>query len=153
MFDLVHTSRALTSPAGSSPVSVAVGGFKVYGASYPGSLLKPGCAYRTTYNWMVGNSLDNKARHGPIPPATGVWSCNLTGPNGYKAQAAWDTSKTCKNGVCMTSQYNVGSQYTQYVTVYGEVLPVQNSVVPIGYQPILLENQSLPVTACPTQAR
>jgi hypothetical protein len=142
----------LTWPAGSGPVSVAVGGFEVYGASYPGTLLKSGCAYRTTYDWMVGNGLDEKACHGPIPPKMGVWSCKLTGPGGYKAEAAWDTSQSCKDGVCTTSNYSVGPQYTQYVTVYGEVLPVKDSVVGIGYRPILLENQNQPVTACPMDA-
>ena len=141
-----------TSPTGNSPVSVAVGGFKVYGASYPGTFLKSGCAYRTTYNWMVGNTLDEKACHGPIPPKVGVWSCKLTGPGGYEAEAAWDTSQSCKNGVCTTSNYTVDPQYTQYVTVYGEVLPVKDSVVGIGYRPILLEKQNPPVEACPTQA-
>jgi hypothetical protein len=131
---------------------VAVGGFKVYGASYPGTLLKSGCAYRTTYNWMVGNTLDEKACHGPIPPKVGVWSCKLTGPGGYEAEAAWDTSQSCKNGVCTTSNYTVDPQYTQYVTVYGEVLPVKDSQVEIGYRPILLEKQNPPVEACPTQA-
>jgi len=139
---------ATASAAGDSPVSVAVGAFEVFGDSDPGTLLKPGCAYRTSYSWMVGTVLDNKACSGPLPPETGVWSCNLTGPKGYKAQAVWDTSQSCKNGVCTTSDYQVKPKYKQFVTVYGQVLPVQNSTVKIGYRPILLENQKRPMTTC-----
>jgi hypothetical protein len=138
----------LTFAAGDNPVSVAVGGFEAYGISYPGTLLKSGCAYRTAYSWMVGNVLDRNSCHGPLPPKTGVWSCDLTGPGGYKAQAAWDTSQSCSNGVCTTSNYKVKSEYKQYVTVYGDVLPVEDSTVQIGYRPILLENQKQPATAC-----
>lgn len=136
-------------PAGNNPVSIAAGGFKAYGTNYPGTLLKSGCAYRMTFSWLVGQSLEEQACKSPLPSKGTVWACNLSGPNGYQAQMVWDTSQGCKNGVCTNSNYTVEPQYTQYVTLYGQVVPVTNSTAPIGYLPILLENQNLPVPACP----
>jgi hypothetical protein len=148
--DGTFQQKVVTSHAGSSPVSIAAGNFKVYGPSYVGTLRKAGCAYRTTYNWMVGRTMDVKACRGPIPPQTGVWSCNLSGPSGYQAQAVWDTSQSCKDGVCTFSNYSFDPKYTDYVTVYGQISSTNGSTVPIGYLPILLENQKSSVPSCHT---
>jgi len=106
----------------------------------PGTLLKPGMAYQQTYNWFVGNTLDQSCK-----PKGKVWACNVTGPNGYLGQIVWDTSKTCKAGICTHSQYTFNPIYIQYVTVTGTITPTTGlKTVPIGYKPILLENQNLP---------
>jgi len=137
----------VTSAAGSTPVWVSVGNFKAYGSSSPGTLLKPGCAYQTTYSWLVGNTLAAKS----CAAKGSVWTCDVNGPKGYQAQAVWDTSQSCSNGVCTFSKYTFNPKFIQYETVYGQVVQVNGSTVPIGYQPILLENQnpSRTQTSCP----
>jgi polysaccharide biosynthesis protein PslG len=103
----------------------------------PGTLLKPGIAYQQTYNWFVGNTLDPSCT-----PNGSVWACNITGANGYQGQIVWDTSQTCKAGTCTYSNYTFNPMFIQYVTIYGQVIPVNGSTVPIGYQPILLQNMT-----------
>jgi len=136
----------VTSAAGSTPVGAAVGNFKAYGSSSPGTLLKPGCAYQTTYSWLVGNTLAKSCA-----AKASVWTCDVNGPKGYQAQAVWDTSQSCSNGVCTFSKYTLNPKFIQYETVYGQVVQVNGSTVPIGYRPILLENQnpSRTQTSCP----
>lgn len=130
------SSTPLNSAAGSTPVAMAVGYFNTYRNNLPGTLLKPGVAYQQTYNWMVGNFMSRCTNSGTI------WTCHFAGPNGYEAQAVWDASQSCSHGVCTTSNYTFDSKYTQYVTVYGQVNSTNGSTVPIGYQPILLQNHS-----------
>jgi hypothetical protein len=103
----------------------------------PGTLLKPGKAYGQIYNWMVGNTVDQSCT-----PVNTVWACNVTGPNGFQGQIVWDTSQTCSHGKCTFSNYTYNPIYIQYVTVLGKVTPVKGSTVPIGYQPIFLQNQN-----------
>jgi hypothetical protein len=130
------SNMPMNSAAGTTPVSLAVGYFNTYRNNFPGTLLKAGIAYQQTYNWMVGNTMSACANSGT------VWTCDFTGASGYEAQAVWDASQNCSYGVCTTSNYSFDSKYVQYVTVYGQVIPVNGSTVPIGYQPILLQNQS-----------
>jgi len=106
----------------------------------PGTLLKPGVAYQQIYNWLVGNTLDHSCA-----PKGSVWACGVTGPNGngYQAMIVWDTSKTCTP--CTYSQYTFDPMYIQYVDVTGKVTSTTGSqTVPIGYQPILLQNMTPP---------
>src|SRR5271165_2544828 len=102
-----------------------------------GTLLKPGIAYRQIYNWMVGFNVNQSCT------TTGtVWACDLSGSGGYLGRIVWDTSKTCKNGVCTYSNYTFDPKYTQYATLYGKVQKLNGSTVPIGYLPILLQNHN-----------
>lgn len=133
---------------GSSPLALAIGGFSVRGTRDPGTLLKGGFGYQASWNWTVGNTLTAPCNGVPYPQH-GVWTCNYTGPNGYQAQAVWDSSQSCAHNVCTTSQYTAPSQYTQYRTVYCHTLPIQNHTVQIGYLPILLENQDGANQYCP----
>ena len=103
----------------------------------PGTLLKPGIAYQQIYDWMVGFTVDQSC----TTKGT-VWACNLSGSNGYLGQIVWDTSQTCRNGKCTFSNYTFDPKFIQYVTVYGQVIPVKGGTVPIGYQPILLQNMT-----------
>jgi FG-GAP-like repeat len=130
------SSTPLNSAAGTSPVALAVGYFNTYGNNFPGTLMKPGVAYQQAYNWMVGNTMSTCTSSGTI------WTCDFTGSNGYEAQAVWDASQSCSHGVCTTSNYTFDPKYIQYMTVYGQLVPVNGSTVPIGYQPILLQNQT-----------
>jgi len=102
-----------------------------------GTLLKPGMAYGQIYQWMVGNNVDQSCS-----PQKTIWACNVTGPNGFQGQIVWDTSQTCSNGKCTYSNYSYNSIFVQYVTVLGKVIKLSGGTVPIGYEPIFLENQS-----------
>ena len=66
---------------------------------------------------------------------------DFAGPKGYVAEAIWDTSQTCANGLCGSHPYAVGSQYVNYLTLDGSKLQIQDNSVPIGAKPILVENQ------------
>jgi hypothetical protein len=106
----------------------------------PGTLLKPGIAYQQTYNWLVGNTIDQSCA-----PKGKVWACNLTGPNGYLGQIVWDASKTCHGSKCAHSPYTFDPIYIQYVNVSGTVTSTNGlTTVPIGYKPILLQNMTPP---------
>jgi hypothetical protein len=135
-----------------NPVALAVGDFDVNGSHDPGTLLKPGIGYQTIYNWTVNNTISTPCT-GQLPVNGGTvstWTCGLTGPNGYQAQMVWVLDSRgvkqqqyyCANNVCYTEAYTVPSGYTQYCTAYGQVYPIKNGTVQIGYLPILLENQS-----------
>jgi hypothetical protein len=73
----------------------------------------------------------------PIPPPPslfhGVYTCDLTRPGGYQAQAVWNTDGS--------SSYIVPSQFIQYRDSAGNTYPIpSNQQVAIGPRPILLEN-------------
>ena len=103
--------------------------------SLPGTLLKPGIAYAQMYDWLVGAKLISACT------ANGtVWTCQLSRPGGYQAEAIWDTAESCTDGSCGTIEYNVDAQYTRYRTLDGETIPITDSKVPIGVKPILVEN-------------
>jgi len=112
-------------------------------------LTKAGVAYQQVHDWMLGNALSNRcSTQGTI------WSCPFIGPNGYQAEAVWDTAETCKNGACQTINYQVESRFIQYRTLAGETIAVSNHQVPIGAKPILLENKTgQPLHAQPRSPR
>jgi polysaccharide biosynthesis protein PslG len=104
--------------------------------NYPGTLLKPGIAYKQVYKWMVGATMNGQCS------VTGTtWTCDFSRPGGYLAQAIWDTSQTCHNGTCGTIDYGVGSQYTNYLTLDGKKVDITGGTVPIGAKPILIQNR------------
>jgi hypothetical protein len=72
---------------------------------------------------------------------TGTYTCTLFRSGGYQAQAVWNASLTCNNGVCATSNYSPSPIYVQYRDIAGNVHPITSGqTVPISAQPILLEN-------------
>jgi hypothetical protein len=106
----------------------------------PGSnkLTKGGVAYQQAYSWMLGTTMTENCSSSDHA----IWSCGFQGPNGYVAEAIWDTNKTCHNGKCQTTNYQVDSSYTQYRTLAGQTIQIKNKTVPIGAKPIFLENHS-----------
>ena len=71
-------------------------------------------AYGQIHDWLLGNTLTNACS------ANGsVWTCDFTGPNGYKAQAVWDTLMTCNDGSCGTAVYVVDGQFLDYLRLLG----------------------------------
>jgi hypothetical protein len=101
----------------------------------PGTLLKPGIAYRQLYNWLVGAHMTSAcAAQGTI------WTCEMSRAGGYQGETIWDTAETCKHGTCGTNEYVVDAKYKKYRTLDGKTLTITNSKVPIGIKPILVEN-------------
>jgi len=146
---------------GSNPLAMAVGDFDVVGNRDPGTPLKAGIAYDTTYLWLTGNTI-TPACKGPIPNVQqgkythneGVWTCGIQDTKGNQAQMVWymdehvpaNGSIGCSNNVCNYKNYTVQNGYTEYQTLYGQVHAVpKTGVVQIGYLPILLQDGNAPV--------
>jgi hypothetical protein len=138
---------------GSNPVALAAGNFDVVGTSDPGTLYKGGYAYETMHRWLLGKTISTPCT-GPVPilkpdgsqgKAKGVWTCGITGPDGFSGQLVWYMDQTyhtgCAHNQCVQKNYQAPAGYTHYETTLGRTFPVpQNGIVPIGYLPILLEN-------------
>ena len=101
----------------------------------PGTLLRPGHAYRQVYNWMVGATME-----GPCAVSGTTWTCHFQRPGGYVGEAVWDTSQSCNKGICTTVNYTVDPQYISYRTLEGASVKITGGKVPVGAKPILLEN-------------
>ena len=97
---------------------------------------KAGVAYQQIHDWIVGRTMTSACETSGT-----IWSCHFVGPKGYVAEAIWDTSQSCANGLCGSHPYAVGSQYVSYLTLDGSKLQIQDNSVPIGAKPILVENQ------------
>jgi hypothetical protein len=103
-----------------------------------GFLCEAGNAYQQAETWLLGNTAMQPCS-GPLPPATGVWTCALLIPNGTQTLAIWDTSKTCASGSCTMSNYAYDPHYTRYFTLAnGTSTPLTGGIVAIGVKPILL---------------
>jgi hypothetical protein len=76
----------------------------------------------------------------PCSASGTVWTCNFTRPNGYVAEAVWDTSKTCHQGICDAAPYPVGPPYVDYRTLDGSKVQIDGNTVPVGIKPIWIEN-------------
>ena len=98
-----------------------------------GTLLESGLAYREVESWMTGKNISCSS-------SGSVWSCSLSGPNGYLSEAIWDTAETCSDGDCTTIEHAVAPTYTKYQTLSGTSVNITGSTVPIGLKPILVEN-------------
>lgn len=100
------------------------------------SLTEWGTAYPQVEGWIVGSTPTGKC----VQNGT-VWTCNYTKSGGFQAEAIWDTSQSCSNGFCSTSNMSVGSQYVRYLDIAGNSHAITNATVPVGAKPIFLENQ------------
>lgn len=94
-----------------------------------------GEAYQQVQNWMVGAT-----PAGPCSAKGNLWTCSYARANGYQAEAIWDASKSCSNGVCGTSA-QPASSYVHYRDLSGHTTAIIGGTVPVGAKPILLENQ------------
>jgi hypothetical protein len=91
-----------------------------------------GTAWNVVAGWLIGNSIS-----ACVAQSNGkVYTCAMN--NG---QIVWDSSQTCSNGVCTTSNYAYPSGYAWYHDIAGNRYALTGATVPIGYQPILLSNQ------------
>jgi hypothetical protein len=101
-----------------------------------GTLLQPAIAYRQVYNWMVGNTLA-----APCSSSGTQWTCTFTGPNGYQAEAIWDTSQSCSQGKCSTIDALLDPKYSRSHDLTGNSAPISNHRVAVGVKPMLVANQ------------
>jgi hypothetical protein len=102
----------------------------------PGTILKPGVAYAQLSQWIVGTDISSCQQTGTI------WTCALSRADGYQGLIAWDTSQTCKQGQCATTEYRFQGNYVNYRTIADDhTVQINGSTVPIGAKPILLQNQ------------
>ena len=98
-----------------------------------GGLNKAGVAYGQTYNWIADSALTT-----PCSARGTVWTCGLTLANGNAAEAIWDTSQTCAEGNCTTSNQSVSSAWTNYQDLAGTNNVIANGRVAVGIKPVLL---------------
>jgi hypothetical protein len=97
-------------------------------------LTPAGTAYQLYYSWLVGASMTQPCQ--VQPGSTAVWVCMFTRPGGYQAAAIWDAALPWGQQTTVT----VSPQYVQYRDLYGNLYSIKNHQVPIGYDPIWLEN-------------
>ena len=96
-----------------------------------GTLTQAGVAYQQIVNWTAGGAVQPCTQQGT------QWSCTITGST--TSMAVWDTSQSCSNGVCSTTNIPAPSGFTSFVDLAGSKHSV-SSTVPVGAQPILLTN-------------
>jgi|HubBroStandDraft_1064217.scaffolds.fasta_scaffold74335_2 hypothetical protein len=101
-----------------------------------GTVLEPAIAYQQVYGWLVGSTLS-----APCVSNGSVWTCTFTRPNGYQAEAIWDTSQSCNGGTCTTSNLAVDSQYTKSYDLAGNSSVISDHTAAVGLKPIWLANQ------------
>jgi hypothetical protein len=105
----------------------------------PAGLTPAGTAYAEVYKWLTGASPTAACS------ANGTtWTCNFTRAGNYYAQAVWDTSQTCNNGVCTSIPYTYPTEMVQYRELMdNNVNSLGGGTVLIGLKPILLETNTV----------
>ncbi|MGO9127274.1 MAG: glycosyl hydrolase [Terriglobales bacterium] len=98
------------------------------------TLTPAGIAYQLYYKWLVGATMTQPCQAQSL--GSPVWTCTFSRSGGYQAEAIWNTSLPWGQ----TSEVTVPDQYTQYRDLYSNVTKITNHQVPIGYDPIWLEN-------------
>jgi hypothetical protein len=105
--------------------------------------LPAGTAYQEVQTWMQGASMPAPCTANGGSLYSAIYTCNYNRSGGYQAMAVWNTNLVCKSGVCPTVNYTPNPIYIQYRDIFGGIHPITSGQpVPIGAQPILLENQA-----------
>jgi len=94
------------------------------------SMTPNGVAYQLYYSWLVGATMTQPCQ--PYITGSSIWTCTFSRSSGYQAAAVWDANATVT--------VPVPTKYVQYRDLYGNVYPIHNHQVQIGYTPIWLEN-------------
>ncbi len=103
------------------------------------TLTKAGAAFGVVFNWMTGAAITQPCA---AQGNSSVWTCEFVRQNGFQALAVWDSSQTCSNGTCTTSNFTPPSNMIKYSDLDGNTVSIQpGSTVPIGAKPIWLTNQ------------
>lgn len=91
-----------------------------------------GTAYAQVESWMQGRTMNTLCAQA----SSGIWTCGLTGSNGYAAQAVWHPGSN--------KSYTAPSQYTNYLDLTGKQHNIsKGATVTVGVEPILLQNQTV----------
>ncbi len=98
------------------------------------TLNEAGEAWQQIYAWTVGSKFTS-----PCHPNGTVWQCALTNSSAVPTIIAWDTSQTCSNGVCSTSNFTAPSGMTSFTDIAGTTTNISGGIVPIGAKPVLLK--------------
>jgi len=98
------------------------------------SLTPAGLAYQQIAGWTSSG----QATVGPCTQNSTQWNCVIQNPSGVQAEAIWDTSQTCDNGVCTTTNVRASSRFNSYVDLKGNVASIPSQGAPVGLKPILL---------------
>jgi len=111
-----------------------------------GGITPAGTAYGVVEGWMLGASMPYPCTENGGTVWKAVYTCDLIRSGGYQARAVFDTTQTCRNGVCTTSSYTPDTKYIQYRDITGAVFPISppGETLQIGLKPILLENMDPP---------
>jgi len=99
-----------------------------------GQLTSAGVAYQLYYTWLVGATMTQPCQAQSFGSA--VWTCAFSKSGGYQAEAIWNTVLPWGQ----TTTVTVPNQYVQYRDLYNNLFPINKHQVPIGYDPIWLEN-------------
>ncbi len=91
-----------------------------------------GEAYEQVTKWLTGATVSQPCAVLPSDQTTFV--CSYTRPNGYVAEAIWNTAAA--------KSVSIPSQFVQYHDLSGVVWPVSGGTVEISTTPILLESSS-----------
>ena len=87
-------------------------------------------AYQQVYDWMVGATMTSPCS----VDATSTWTCGLSRPGGYQAQAIWNTATTLS--------YTPPSKFTRYSDLAGHIFPIKGGPLMIRAEPMLLETSA-----------
>jgi hypothetical protein len=88
---------------------------------------KAAIAYEQVYQWLEGASMPSPCTEA----GDGTWTCDLTRPGGYTAQAVWNV-----NG---STSYTPPPQFVRYRTLAGDTIAVSGNIL-VGLKPKLLES-------------
>lgn len=87
-----------------------------------------GNAYEQVESWMSGRTMSTLCSES----SKGIWTCGLTGSNGYSAQVVWHPGGN--------STYSAPSQYVNYLDLSGTQHNISGgATITVGEEPILLQ--------------
>jgi len=91
-------------------------------------------AYQQTYNWLANSTLTT-----PCAASGTIYSCTVN-KSGTQYLVLWDSSQSCANGSCTTSNQTVGSQWSQYqdMTTASAPISISGGIVQVGIKPVVL---------------
>lgn len=90
-----------------------------------------GTAYTQVESWMSGRTMSTLCSKNSTSK---VWTCGITGSNGYAAQAVWHAGGN--------KSYTPATKYINYLDLSGTKHTIKKgSSVTVGVEPILLQNQ------------
>lgn len=94
--------------------------------------------------WLIGSTVNATTNSGTVYSTTG------TNPTYGSFKVLFDSSQTCSTSSCNTANQSAGG-FTSYMDIFGVNRAVVGGVVPVGFQPVFLNNAgSLPTAATPT---